>query len=218
VTSAVVAALEDGIGIVVLVNADAKDEPIIDIILKVAEKAFGSANTSSSPPATQTTFPRRSTQPRHTGLTAQGDSTGTSSLDLSGTYYNPGYGEIVFCSVHSTSPSCESVLDDFRAVNKSLSPNSTDLFAYWRTVWATHVQLTHRNATQYVISTGTVYPDGYGRNSTPFSTLSPATIGQFVVENERVVGFGFNETDDSDVTHNGQSVEDTSQVWFVKEA
>jgi hypothetical protein len=85
-------------------------------------------------------------------------------------------------------------------------------------MWATHVQFTHTNAGQYLVSIGTIYPEGFGRNSTPFSTLVPVTIGQFVVENERVVGFGFNETGDSDVTLNGQSVEDTSQIWFVKEA
>jgi hypothetical protein len=218
VTSAVVAAPEDGIGIVVLVNADAKDRPIFDIILKVVEKAFGSADTSSSPPANQPTISHRSTLSRRTGMTARAESSGTSSLDLAGTYYNPGYGALVLCTMHSTSPSCESVLDDFRAVNNSLSPNTTDLFAYWRTMWATHVQFTHTNAGQYLVSIGTIYPEGFGRNSTPFSTLVPVTIGQFVVENERVVGFGFNETGDSDVTLNGQSVEDTSQIWFVKEA
>jgi hypothetical protein len=68
------------------------------------------------------------------------------------------------------------------------------------------------------VSIGTIYPEGYGRNSTPFSTLAPATIAEFTEESGRVVGFGFNETADSDVAHSGQSVEETSQVWFVKEA
>jgi hypothetical protein len=189
VTSAIIAALDDGIGIIALASADAKEISIKNIILKALEKAFTS------------------------------DSAGTPSyLDLAGTYNNPGYGALVLCNVHSTSPSCESVLDDFRAVNKSLSPSSTDLFAHWRTVWTTHVQFTYTNASHYLISTGTIYPEGYGRNSTPFSTLSPFTTAQFVVENERVVGFGFNETGDSDVTLGGQSVEETFQVWFVKEA
>jgi hypothetical protein len=215
VTSAIVTALEDGIGIVVLVNSDSRDTPILDIILKVAEKAFGSAYTSSSPPADQSNIPHRSTLPRQTGLRAGTDSAG---LDLAGSYYNPGYGTLVLCNVHSTSPSCESVLDDFHALDNSLSPNTIDLFAYWRTVLTTHVQFTHTMASQYLISTGTIYPEGYGKNFTAFSTLAPATIAQFFVENERVVGFGFNETTDSDVPHSSQSVEETSQVWFVKQA
>jgi hypothetical protein len=217
VSSAVVAALEDGIGIVVLANADSKGTPIFDIILKVAEKVFGTVDSPSTP-AKQSTISRRSTLPRHAGVTAREESARTSYIDLAGTYYSPGYGALVLCNVHSTSPSCESVLDDFRAVNKSLSPNSTDLFASWRRVWATHIQFTHTSASQYLVSLGSIYPEGYGKNSTPFSTIVPVTIGRFVVEDERVVGFGFNETADSDVTHSSQSVEETSQVWFVKEA
>jgi hypothetical protein len=189
VTSAIIAALDDGIGIIALTSADAKEISIKNIILKATEKAFASDGARTP-----------------------------SYLDLAGTYHNTGYGALVLCNVHSTSPSCESVLDDFRALNNSISPNSIDLFAYWRTVWTTHVQFTHTNATRYLISTGTIYPEGYGKNSTPFSTLSSFTAAQFVVENERVVGFGFNETNDSDVTHSGQSLEETSQVWFVKQA
>jgi hypothetical protein len=217
VTSAVVGALEDDIGVVVLVNADAKDIPVLEIILEVLGKAFGSADTSSSPPVSQPTISHRSTLSRRTGATARAEGAGMSSLDLAGTYHNPGYGALVLCDMHSTSPSCESVLDDFRAINKPLSLNTTDLYVSWRTMWATHAHFIHTNADQYLLSIGSIYPEGYGRNSTPFSTLAPATIIQFVVENGRVVGFGFNETADSDVTYSGQSVEDTSQVWFVKE-
>jgi hypothetical protein len=191
VTSVIVAALEDGIGIIALTNADAKEISLKNIIIKAAEKAFSSESAGMP-----------------------------SSLDLAGTYYNTGYGTLVLCNMRSTSPSCESVLDDFRAVDKSLSPNSTDLFASWNTVWSTHVRFTHTNASQYLISIGTIYSEGYGQNSTPFSTLAPATSAQFVVENERIVGFGFNETgdpDESDLTQAG-SVEETSQVWFVKQA
>ena len=225
-TSLIVAALEDGVGVVVLVNADSKDEPALDIILKAAEIAFGSANSSSSPPpATPTATPPgipstipRSTLPRDAGVAARADSPGTPpSLDLAGTYYSTGYGAIVLCNVQSSGPSCESVLDDFRALNKSLSSDSADLFASYDSPWTSHVQLTYEDANQYLMYLGTVYPEGYGKNTTPFSTLSPATIVQFVVENEEVVGFGLNDTADSDLTHGG-SVEETSQVWFAKQA
>jgi len=90
VTSGIVAALEDGFGIVVLVNADAKDKPISDIGLKIAEKAFGSADTSSSPPANQSTISRCSTLPRHAGVVAQADNARASYPDLAGTYYSAG--------------------------------------------------------------------------------------------------------------------------------
>ena len=225
-TSLIVAAVEDGVGVVVLVNADSKDESALNIVLKAAEIAFGSTNTSSSPPpatssatppALPSTIPR-STLPRHAGVAARAFSPGTPpSLDLAGTYYSTGYGAIVLCNMQSSGPSCESVLDDFRAFNKSLSSDSTDLFASYDSPWTSHVQLTYTNASQYLMYLGTVYPEGYGKNSTPFSTLEPTTIVQFVVENEEVVGFGLNDTVDSDLTHGG-SVEETSQVWFVKQA
>jgi len=217
VSTVVAAALEDGIGIVVLVNADAKGSSLEKIIVGVAEKAFGVGNSSNLPPADDS-ITSRSIQPRHSVVTARADSAGTPPYpDLAGTYYSTGYGTVVLCSVNSSSPSCQSVLDDFRAVDKSISPNSTDLFASFNTVWSKHAHLTHANASKYLISLGTIYPEGYGTNSTPFSTLAPATTAQFVLENGNIAGFGFNDSDTSDLTQGG-SVEETSQVWFVKEA
>jgi hypothetical protein len=215
VSTVIVAALKDDIGIVVLVNADAKGLSLEKIILGVVEKVFGAGNSSNFPPADDSVT-SRSILPQHSGVTAR-DSTWTPPyLDLAGTYHRTGYGTVVLCSVYSTSPSCQSVLDDFRAVNKSISLNSTDLFASFNTLWSKHAHFTHTNASKYLISLGTIYPEGYGKNSTPFSTLAPATTAQFVVENGKIVGFGFNDSDTSDLTHGG-SVEETSQVWFVKE-
>jgi hypothetical protein len=219
VSTIVVAALEDGIGIVVLVNADGKGSSLQKILLGVAEKVFGAGNSPNSPgPPADDSITSRSILPRDSIVTARADSAETPPcLDLTGTYYSTGYGTVVLCSVRSSSPSCQSVLDDFRAVDKSISPNSTDLFASFITVNTKHALLTHTNASQYLISLGTIYPEGYGKNSTPFSTLAPATIAQFEVENGKIAGFGFNESDTSDLTHGG-SVEETSQVWFVREA
>jgi hypothetical protein len=216
VSTIVAAALEDGIGIVVLVNADTKGLALEKIIVGVAEKAFGAGNSSNSPPANDS-ITSRSILPRHSGVTARADSAGTPPYpDLAGTYHSTGYGTVVLCSVESSSPSCQSVLDDFHAVNESISLNSTDLFASFNTLWSKHAHFTYTNASKYLISLGTIYPEGYGKNSTPFSTLAPLTIAQFVVENGNAVGFGFNDSV-SDLTHGG-SVEETSQVWFVKEA
>ena len=218
VSTIVAAALEDGIGIVVLVNADTKGLSVEKIIDGVAEKAFGAGNSSNLPPA-DNSITSRAIRPRDSGVTSRADNAGTPpNLDLAGTYYSTGYGTVVLCSVHSTSPSCQSVLDDFGAVNKStISPNSNDLFASFDTVRSKHVLFTYTNTSKYLISIGTIYPEGYGKNSTPFSTLVPATLAQFVVENGEIVGFGFNDSDTSDLTHGG-TVEETSQVWFAKEA
>jgi hypothetical protein len=118
------------------------------------------------------------------------------------------------CSVRSSSPSCQKVLSDFQSIDKSLSPNSTDLFISWDSVFVSHIRLTHANGTLFLLSTGTIYPGGYGKNSTPFSTLQPAHwVVDFVVEKGCVVGFGVLH----DLEQAG-SVEEASDVWFVKQA
>ena len=218
-STVIAAALEDGIGIVVLANADTKGSSLERIILGVADKVFGAGNSSNFTPANDS-ITSRSILPRDSdsSVTTRADSAGTlPSLDLAGTYHSTGYGTVDLCSVNSSSPSCQSVLDDFRAVNGSISPNSTDLFASFDTVWSSHIHLTHADASRYLISLGTIYPEGYGKNTTPFSTLEPISTAEFVVENGKVVGFGFNDSDTSDLTR-GTSVEETSQVWYDKEA
>ena len=203
-------------------NADSKADPISNIILEAAEKAFGSGKSSSSPPTNHsTTVTRRSNLPvpRHASVTARVND--GRHVELTGTYYNEGYGTGVLCSVHSSSPSCESVLDAFRSIDPSLSPNttSTDLFASWITLFSTHVRFIYTNNSQYLISIGSIYPQGYGKNCTPFSTLAPGAMAKLVVEDNKVVGFGWNDIGDDgdDVVKRKGSVEETSDVWFVRE-
>jgi hypothetical protein len=213
VSTYIAAALEDGVGIV-LANADSKDTPVLDILLKAGEKAFGYVDPlASSPPANQSAASRRSKLPRnHAGVKARRDDGAgapSDSVDLTGTYHSAGYGTAVLCSMHSSSPSCGSVLDDFRTIDPSLSSNSTDLFAPWNTVLSTHARFTYTSATQYLIYIGTIYPEGYGKNTTPFSTLLPAATADFVVERKAVVGFVWNVTRDGPVDESS---------WFVKQA
>jgi len=215
VSTFVAVAVEDGIGIVALTNADTKAVPIQKIVDKAAEKFLGSSSPSNSPPAT-TTVTRRSNLllPRHAGVTPR-----TDGVDLTGTYYNAGYGTGVLCSVHSTSPSCKSVLDAFRSIDpSSLSPTSTstDLFASWITLVSTHIRFTYTNSSNYLISAGSIYPQGYGKNTTAFSTLVPIATADFVVKNGKVDGFGWDNIIDGGVKRSG-SVEETSEVWFVKQ-
>jgi len=221
VSTIVAAALEDGVGIVALTNADTKAEAVQDIILKAAEQAFSSSNSSSrsnSPPANTVTRRSNLLSPRHAGVTPRADD---HDVDLTGTYYNAGYGTGVLCSVHSTSPSCKGVLDAFRSIDpSSLSPTSTstDLFASWITLISTHIRFTYTNSSQYLISAGSIYPQGYGKNTTAFSTLVPIATAEFVVKNGTVVGFGWDNIIDGGGVKRSGSVEETSEVWFVKQA
>ncbi len=208
----VAAAPEGGIGIVALTNADTKADSILKIINKIVEKAFDSRNSSS--PITRRSnllLPRH-----HAGVTPRKED----DVDLTGTYYNAGYGTGVLCNVHSTSPSCKCVLDAFRSIDPSLSPKSTsiDLFASWVTLVSTHIRFTYINNGHYSISAGSIYPQGYGKNTTAFSTLAPIATAEFVVKYGKAVGFGWNNIiDDGGVKRSG-SVEETSEVWFVKQA
>ena len=218
-STTIAVAREDGVAIVVLANTDSSDVPISDILNAAAAKAFGPTDSSSSP----ATVSRRSTPPPNADMMARADddSTGASPSEvdmLTGTYYNPGYGTGVLCSVRSTSSPCKSVLAAFYAIDPSLSANSTsaDLFASWITVLSTHVRFTYTNAGQYLLSIGSIYPEGYGKNTTPFSTLAPAATVEFVVEEEKVVGFGWYGIGDH--VKRAGSVEETSDVWFVKQA
>jgi hypothetical protein len=82
---------------------------------------------------------------------------------------------------------------------------------------STHLRFTYANDSKYLVSAGSIYPQGYGKNTTPFSTLESIATAEFVVTNDKVVGFGWNITgDDGDVKQSG-SVEETSEVWFFKE-
>ena len=80
---------------------------------------------------------------------------------------------------------------------------------------STHIRFTFANDTQFIISSGSIYSKGYGKNFTAFSTLASAGLAKFVVENETVVGFGVYGI--SGVERVGP-VEETSDVWFDKRA
>lgn len=213
VSALVVATPDDGIGFIALANADAKQSSLINIAALAAEKLLGSGNSSSSP-TNQSSLSRANLR-RRSRVTSRLESTAAlDSLDIAGTYFNAGYGTAVLCSVHSTCSSCQNVLDDFHSIDKSLSSNSTDLFASWISTFSSHVRFTRSNDTQYIISVGTIYPEGYGKDSTPFSTLAPGPLATFVVENGCVVGFGISGI--SGVKRPGP-VEAASDVWFDRQ-
>jgi hypothetical protein len=216
VSSNIALSLSDGIGIIALANADSKNTVLEDIIAAVALKVFNITSSVSQPdePSSASSTKRE----WYAGVTARANATSAlSPLDLGGTYFNAGYGLAVLCSVLSSSPTCQSVLADFHSVDPSLSSNSnsTDLFASWNGIFSKHIRFTQSNASQYsyLISVGTIYPHGYGKNSTAFSTLSEFAAAEFVVENNTVVGFGVNDI--GAVVSVGQ-VEKESDVWFVK--
>ena len=223
VTAHVTATPEDGIGVIVLANADQRELSVTEITLLALEKAFGlgtgipSSSPSANTPTAAATLRRTTSDLRHVGVTCRGKGTAAPYYDveLAGTYSNAGYGTAVLCSMRSSSSSCQRILDNFRSVDKSLSSNSTDLFASWATIFSSYLRFTQTNGRQYIIFSETIYPEGYGKNSTPFSTQITVGLATFVVEDESVAGFGI--TGISGVNRSGP-VEEASDVWFVKQA
>jgi len=185
-------------------------------MLQLGKKALGIGDPSKTPPVNTVTS--RSMLPRHASagvFPRAGDMGAPSYSDPAGTYCNAGYGTLVLCSVHSSSPACKGVQDDVLAANGFLPPNSPDLLTYWGAVWDKHGYFAYSNGSSYDLLIGTIYPHGYGKNSTPFDTLGTYATAKFAVENGKVVGFGFNDTEIWGLPHGG-SVKETSQVWFDK--
>jgi hypothetical protein len=217
VSTLIAAAIDDGVGIVALTNVDNKATILQKIVLALVQKAVGAGGPFSISPANNSVT-SRSISPRHAsaGVIARADDTGATFYpDPSGTYCSAGYGTIVLCNLRSTSTACEGVLNDVRAAIDVISPNPPDLFTYWGGVWYKHFQFVYTNGSSYAVLSGEIYPQGYGKNSTPFTTLSPYTTAKFVVENGEVVGFGFDDDDDNPVLPvKPGTVKEISQVWF----
>ena len=71
------------------------------------------------------------------------------------------------------------------------------LFASWPRVFTTHARfvpadedLTSTAGRGYLVDFGTLYPTGYGRNTTPFAHWIFKVIADFIVEDGQVKGFG----------------------------
>jgi hypothetical protein len=217
VTTFIAAALEDGVGFIVLANADTKDAALVNITLTAAAIAFGSEGSSSSPSAAS----RRSKLPRHASLTARADGSGETLAPPNvnsqvGTYYNPGYGSMELCSVNSTSTFCTGIVADFFTIDKTINSTTPDLFAAWPALLSTHLRFVYHGNDSYIMYIGFVYPEGYGKNTSSFGTPIFYATTEFVEENGKVVGFGWN-TFANAVERTG-SLEETFDVYFNKVA
>ncbi|KAG1846985.1 beta-lactamase/transpeptidase-like protein [Suillus subalutaceus] len=105
--------------------------------------------------------------------------------EFTGTYTNAGYGAITFCSPSGSSSCCQDVISDFAA--------PVQLFAAWPRIWSSHIRGVHRSGNTFVAQYTSLFPEGYGRDATPFETSeigSSEVTAEFVVEDGKVLGFG----------------------------
>ena len=202
----------DGVGIITLANADAKQPALDDITLAVSRKLAGHTNESMFANLFQsaTSGARRHRE--------EGQSTThellPSQLDLTGTYDDDGYGTLTLCDASSQSDECQSVFDDFRLADEPSMGDPDRLFGSWPYATTSHVRFSPTNTTgRYLADFGTLYPSGYGRNTTPFAHWIFCVTADFLVEDGIVRGFGFSGIGERE---GYGSVEENFDVWFSK--
>ncbi|KAI0063204.1 beta-lactamase/transpeptidase-like protein [Artomyces pyxidatus] len=105
-------------------------------------------------------------------------------------------------------------------VISSVVDMSSDLFAAFATIWSSHALLLPAGGTTYQLYPIYIFPEGYGKNSTPFQVSTGFGVATFVLDKGgAVVGFGLNGTVDNGPTDRekqGGSIEETADAWFVK--
>jgi len=210
----------DGVGIVTLANADLKQPALIEITFLILRKLAG--YTDELMPADLSGRPwtrfRSATSsvgcPCEEGL-SEINELPPSRLDLTGTYDDVGYGTFTLCDASSRSDECQLVLDDFRLVNEPQTGDPNGLFASWPSALTSHARFNPTNTTgRYLVDFGTLYPAGYGKNTTPFAHWMGDVPADFVVEDGVVRGVGFGGLSEREQNH--ESVEENFDVWFRK--
>jgi len=138
--------------------------------------------------------------------------------EFSGTYTNPGYGTFTFCGPSSSSLYCQQVITDFAVVDaaQSNASSSPQLLAAWPRALASHTRAVHQSGNKFLVYFTALFPEGYGRDSTPFLMEMLGATAEFVVEDGKVIGFGLfdmvGQVTQRERTHT--TAKDRAEVWF----
>lgn len=207
---------DDDIGVVVFANGHDKATPVMNITNRIIDAALN-LRSKPSPQIKPNMTEKKAITPPHGDVV----SLKLALEEFSGTYASPGYGSITLCSSSGSSPYCQDVISDFTTVDKgkSSAPQSPQLFAAWPRIWSSHIRVVHRSGNAFVVLCTSLFPEGYGRDSTPFETGSSDEVtADFVVEDGKVVGFGLaglvGQLTERERTHT--TVKDRAEVWFDK--
>ncbi|KAH9038943.1 beta-lactamase/transpeptidase-like protein [Lactarius pseudohatsudake] len=208
----------DDVGIVALANANAKHSALSEVTVTVLRKLALAGCADESMPANLsahawTQFQSAAPSSRRAREEEPSTTHEIPLLDLTGTYEDAGYGTFTLCDASSRSDECRSVLDDFRLVDESSADDPNILLGSWPSVWTSHARFSPTNTTgRYLVDFGSLYPTGYGRNTTPFADWLDRTPADFVVQDGVVRGFGFSGGE----REGYGSVEENGDVWFSK--
>ncbi|KAH8991103.1 beta-lactamase/transpeptidase-like protein [Lactarius hatsudake] len=176
VSADIVIPVFDGVGVVSLANADGKQSALHDINLTVLRKLASNTNVSI-PDDLSAQASTRSLSATSGLRRAHGEGPSATHelprLDLTGTYDDDGYGTFTLCDASSLSDECRSVLDDFRLADEpSMGGDLNGLFARFNPTNTTG---------RYLVDFGSLYPMGYGRNTTPFAHWMGSAAADFVI-------------------------------------
>lgn len=141
--------------------------------------------------------------------------------EYAGTYTDPGYGSFALCTPSSASAYCTALLSNFTAANFT-APDA--LYAAWPRLWSSHMRLRRVADSEgaFMLALISLFPDGYGRDETPFAYSMMGDLEVEVrcgVEGGKVTGCGILDTLYSPRKPEipGQSLEERADVWFMKE-
>ena len=84
-------------------------------------------------------------------------------------------------------------------------------------MWSSHIRMRHRQGLSFDFSPAILYPNGYGKDTTPFTyELEVEGDVEFVVEDGEVVGFGVSGLVEqlTERARTYESVRDRAEVWF----
>ena len=206
----------DGTGVVALSNADEKQPALGEVAHILLHKVWG----IQEDPLPSVSF----VETRLNGMRRVPEYAVSASApeelppyDFTGLYLNEGYGAFLLCDSKSTSAHCATVLDDFAAVDAPEKPKSTELYASWPRLWTSHVRASYAGDMRFVIQVSQLFPQGYGKNTTPFELFGGGAFADFVVRDDgEVLGFGLFGLagERTNREKKGGSVEDTAEVWF----
>ncbi|TFY77840.1 hypothetical protein EWM64_g6170 [Hericium alpestre] len=112
------------------------------------------------------------------------------------------------------------------AVDAAANTTTTQLFAAWPRIWASHLRLPHAADHRFLFVPTSLFPNGFGQNTTPFETadaiiedLGRIPDVEFVVEEGEVLGFGLSGTVKGATLRTKEArVQDRADVWFERGA
>ncbi|KAF9233583.1 beta-lactamase/transpeptidase-like protein [Melanogaster broomeanus] len=204
----------DEIGVTVFSNGDSQAKPVIKILNRILDEALHLDSSSTLSSADDSSSPKATVKPSAWSPTI-------SLNDLTGTYTNAGYGTFTLCAPSSASSYCAMVHSDFTAVDNAQgnSGPSLELLAKWPRIASSHIRMRYQQGLMFNIDFTTLFPDGYGKDVTPFETGDierSEVTAEFVIEDAQVVGFGLSGMEGwlwerARISH---SVQDRAEVWF----